>query len=214
MYRAAAVLFVVLVASAQPAWAKGAKKKGDAKAAKAPKKPEFKPVGGPLPPLPRPTELSLEFAVDATDAESFAIEGTAPTATTTATVPHMAWTVAQWRVQIGTDVRRLKGFRRALAGELRKAQKENFAVAARHLIGAYDSAHQLAMLSDQSLAQFNALYTSDRDAEIQRDPPEAARRVRLYLDRVQSLYGDAKRFVERTTVERKAEIVRIDDDAE
>jgi hypothetical protein len=210
MKRVALALLALSLGLSTGAWAKGKKK---AEAIKLPKKPEFKPVGGPLPALPRPTDLSLHFAADAsdgTDADAFASEATAPSAATTAAPQHMAWAIAQWRAAIGGDVRKLRSYRRALGVELRKAQKENFPVAIRYLTGVYESADQLVTLSEQSLAAFNSLYTTDRDGETHREPPELARRVRLYLDRVAASYYDAKSFVARTTQARKDEVVRID----
>lgn len=169
----------------------------------------YQQIAGKMQPLPRPTELSLQFEIDAADAEMFTMQVTAAAAATQAT-PKLAWTVGHWRKQMALDLKWLAHYRRLLAGEVRKSQSERFVVAERYLMGLFDSADQFHRLAKQSAGQFNNEYPADRSGETMTETPDAARRVRLYRDRTQMLVGNAQSFLSRTVKDREEKVVRID----
>lgn len=182
---------------------KGAKKQPDSADAM------YMQISGKPQPLPKPTDLSLHFEVEAADAEAYAIEVTAAAAATQ-TTESLAWTIADWRRQMANDLKWLAYYRRLLAGEVRKSQRDGFPVAERYLTGLFDATDQFSRLAKQSAEQFDAEFPADRSGETMTATPEAARRVRLYRDRAQALFGRAKAFVERTVKGRDEKIVRLE----
>lgn len=169
----------------------------------------YQQIAGKVQPLPKPTELSLQFEVEAADAEVFTMQVTAAAAATQAT-QKIAWTVADWRKQLALDLKWLGHYRRLLAGEVRKAQREQFVVAERYLMGLFDSTDQFYRLARQSAEQFDNEYPADRNGETMIATPDAPRRVRLYRDRAQTLFGNAQSFLARTVKDREEKVVRID----
>lgn len=187
-----------------------AKKKDDKKKAPDSAEAMYRSISGTMQPLPKPTELSLHFEVDVTDAAAYTVEAAPAAAAVTKPADGIAWTVADWRKQIALDLKWLVYYRKLLAAEVRKSQRDHFVVAEHYLTGLFDSTDQFLRLAQQDAQQFNADMPADRDAEVMTDPPAASRRVRLYRDRALTLYGSAKSFVARTVAEKQEKIVRLD----
>jgi hypothetical protein len=205
--RTVTLIFVAAtLAIAGPADAKPKKK--PAKAAKASPKDKFKPVGGPLPPLPEATELSRDF--DVADDNTFALDVTEVASNATDATETISWTIGDWRQQLASDKVRIDQYREWFARSLEKAQRDDFPVAVRYLRTVYATATQFATLAAQTQAEFDNAFPADRFKEAAATPPEQARRVRLYRDKLNVLYATSRAFLDRTVQGRQEKIVRIE----
>ena len=218
----ALAIALITALAAGPAYAKKAKKKSkseleaeaSAAAVLAKKKKVASSLSGPLPPLPSSSGLTADVSGLDSGEALFAAAATAAPRAATASVTGptqrvITWRIADWRKQMSADVRALRWYKERLARRLEEAQRQNFPVAVRYLKGVYDSGSEFARLAQQSLGEFNDAFPSDRNEEKSPTPPEGARRIRLYLDKVIGLDRASIAFLERTTQERKEQVVRI-----
>ncbi len=167
-----------------------------------------------LPPLPSPT-VSLDFdTVDDANQALFASEVSAPSAITEAVgeVASPTWRIADWRESMQTDQRKLDRIEAVLTARLSAMQKQNFPVAVRYLRGIHAAVGELAQLGRQTNSAFNEDFPEARDGERAPQPPEPARRLRLFVDRAEALFVSAERYLARSVKVQAEKVVRLEGD--
>lgn len=163
---------------------------------------------GPLPALPMPTGTTLHWDTESDQAVGFTAPVTstleAPSPTSALTVR----TVRDWRNQMRQDQARLQAIQARIVEKYERSR--SFPVAERYVRGVYEAVGELIRLSRQIRNDFDGQYPLDRDGEPAPEPPVAARRVRLYVDKARGLDASVDAFLARTIQGRTESVVRIE----